>query len=84
MLRSPGHFMSLIFWALFLVNLLAPFAGIWGQWVLIGGIGILTIHAVECVIFARRIKAAQGSAVHHIVMILLYGIFHGRTLPRPQ
>lgn len=83
MLRSPGHILSIIVWALFLVNLLAPFSGIWGEWVLRIGLAILAIHAVECVVFAKRIKAAGGNALHHIVMILLFGVFHVRSLPRP-
>ncbi len=84
MLRSPGHFLSIVFWALFLINFLAPFAGIWGEWVLKIGFVLFAFHAVECIVFAKRIKAADGSALHHIVMILIYGIFHGRTLPRAR
>ena len=84
MLRSPGHIVSLIIWALFLINIFAPFPGDWSVVVSMVGFVILATHIIEIFVFAGRIKAAAGSALHHMAMIMLFGVFHARDLPKPQ
>lgn len=84
MMRSPGHIVSLIIWALFLINIVRPFPGDWSVIIFMVGIVILAAHFVELIVFSGRIRAAEGSAFHHIVMILLFGVFHARDLPKPQ
>ncbi|MDX1580565.1 MAG: DUF1145 domain-containing protein [Alphaproteobacteria bacterium] len=82
MLKSPPHVLSLIFWAVWLYNFFQPFAGLWGAGVYWLGLVILCVHVAEAVLFMDRIKQADGSRLYHIGMILLFGIFHGRTLPK--
>ena len=48
------------------------------------GFVILATHIIEIFVFAGRIKAAAGSALHHMAMIMLFGVFHARDLPKPQ
>jgi uncharacterized protein YhhL (DUF1145 family) len=43
--------------------------------------GLLIIHAVECAVFLPRMRAAGGSLAHHIVQVMLWGVFYGSTLP---
>jgi uncharacterized protein YhhL (DUF1145 family) len=42
---------------------------------------LLITHAVECAVFLPRMRAAGGSLAHHIAQVMLWGVFHGRTLP---
>lgn len=48
-----------------------------GRWLFAG---LLVVHAVECVAFLPRLRAAGGSLAHHLVQTLLFGIVHLRTL----
>lgn len=84
MTRSPGHIVSLIIWALFLINIYLPFPGDWGVIIFMIGFVILAAHIVELVVFAGRIRAAEGSTLYHMAMIMLFGVFHARDLPKPQ
>jgi uncharacterized protein YhhL (DUF1145 family) len=43
---------------------------------------MLVAHAVECVVFLPRIRAAGGSLGHHITQVMLFGVVHARTLPK--
>lgn len=42
---------------------------------------MLLAHVVECVVFLPRMRAAGGSLGHHITQVMLFGVFHARTLP---
>jgi uncharacterized protein YhhL (DUF1145 family) len=46
--------------------------------------GLLIIHAVECVVFLPRMRAAGGSLGQHIVQVMLWGVVYGNTLPKPS
>lgn len=41
---------------------------------------LLAVHALECVLFWSRLRAAGGSMAHHVVQTLLFGFLHLRTL----
>jgi uncharacterized protein YhhL (DUF1145 family) len=41
---------------------------------------LVLVHAVECVVFLPRLRAAGGSLVQHLVQTLLFGFVHVRTL----
>ena len=84
MLRSVPHVLSLIFWAFWIYNFFQPFTGAWGTGLYWIGLVILCVHVAEVVLFMGRIRQAGGSAFHHVVMILLFGVFHARTLPAPH
>ena len=42
---------------------------------------LLVTHAVECAVFLPRMRAAGGSLAHHLVQVMLFGVFHARSLP---
>ncbi len=42
---------------------------------------MVVVHAVECVVFLPRMKAAGGSLAGHIVQLMIFGVFHANTLP---
>jgi uncharacterized protein YhhL (DUF1145 family) len=44
--------------------------------------GLLVVHAIECVVFLPRLRAAGGSHGQHVVQTLLFGFVHLRTLPQ--
>lgn len=41
---------------------------------------LVVAHAVECVVFLPRLRAAGGSLGHHLVQTFLFGIVHVRGL----
>lgn len=41
---------------------------------------LIVVHAVECVAFLPRLRAAGGSLAQHVVQTLLFGFLHLRTL----
>ena len=41
---------------------------------------LLVVHAVECVVFLPRLRAAGGDLGGHLVQTLLFGIVHVRSL----
>lgn len=84
MMRSPGHIVSLIIWALFLINIFLPFPGDWSVIIFMVGIVIFAAHFIELFVFSGRIRAAEGGVLHHMAMIMLFGVFHARDLPKPQ
>ena len=45
---------------------------------------LVVVHAVECVVFLPRLRAAGGSLGSHLVNTFLFGIAHVQTLPRPD
>jgi len=45
--------------------------------------GLLIVHAIECLVFLPRLRAAGGSLARHLVQTLLFGLFHVRTLGSP-
>lgn len=42
---------------------------------------LVIVHAVECVVFLPRLRAAGGSLGHHLVQTMLFGFVHLRSLP---
>ena len=42
---------------------------------------LVVVHAVECVVFLPRLRAAGGSLGNHLVQTFLFGIAHVSTLP---
>jgi len=83
-MRSPGHIVSLIIWALFLINIFMPFPEDYSVVIYMVGFVILGAHIVELIVFSGRIRAAEGSSLYHMVMIMLFGVFHARELPKSQ
>lgn len=45
---------------------------------------LVVVHAVECVAFLPRLRAAGGSLASHLVNTFVFGIAHVQTLPRPD
>jgi uncharacterized protein YhhL (DUF1145 family) len=68
-------------WLIGLASLLLGSGGDLARW---GGLllGILVVaHAIECVMFLPRLRAAGGSLPNHLLQTFLFGIAHLRTLP---
>ena len=42
---------------------------------------LVVAHAVECIIFYPRMRAAGGSLLHHVAQTMFFGIFHIQDLP---
>lgn len=47
-------------------------------WVVTGLIGI---HALECIVFSKRVEASNGNKVSHYMQVFLFGYLHANTLP---
>lgn len=43
-------------------------------------IALIVVHAVECVAFLPRLRAAGGSLGQHVAQTMLFGFLHLRTL----
>lgn len=43
-------------------------------------VALVVVHAIECLVFLPRLRAAGGSLGHHLVQTMLFGIVHVRTL----
>lgn len=41
---------------------------------------LIVVHAVECVAFLPRLRAAGGSLAQHVVQTMFFGFLHLRTL----
>ena len=69
----------IVLWIACFVSLFLPESSlvVWGQrlfW------GLLIVHAIECVVFLPKLRAAGGSLGHHLVQTMLFGILHARNL----
>ena len=42
--------------------------------------GLVIVHAIECVVFLPKLRAAGGSLGNHLVQTMLFGILHARNL----
>ena len=42
---------------------------------------LVVVHAIECVVFLPRLRAAGGSLGNHLLQTFLFGIAHVSTLP---
>ncbi len=41
------------------------------------------VHALECLVFLPRLRAAGGSLGNHLLQTFLFGFAHVRTTPAP-
>ena len=72
-----------IAWLFGLLSLLMGGGSLWAVgrfvfWILV------VVHAIECIVFLPRLRAAGGSLGNHLVQTFLFGIAHVQTLPRPD
>ena len=77
------HIASAVFWAVWVVNFVLPLPGDAGTILRVLGGVIMIVHAAEIIVFWKRINAT-GEPVPNAIRILLFGIFHARTLPEPS
>lgn len=73
-------FLGLI--ALFVVNLVMPFAGAAGEWIMKIGLAVLGIHLLELAVIYKKLQAGGHVNAHNILWILVAGILHWRPLLR--
>jgi uncharacterized protein YhhL (DUF1145 family) len=71
-----GKVVSCGLWSVFLINLVRPFPGMLHNVFLFGGLGLLVIHATECISYFRVIKEKGLSLPLDIIQVLLFGVFH--------
>jgi len=71
-----GKVISCGLWSVFLINLVRPFPGALHNVLLFGGLGLLLIHAAECISYFRVIKEKGLVLSLDIIQVLLFGIFH--------
>ena len=74
-MKAP-HIITLILWAVGIVNLLEPFNG-WFFYVAFGIFYLLLIaHLVECVIYRNKILKSQDSPFIAFSMTLIFGVIY--------
>lgn len=80
-----GKTVTLGFWAAFMMNLVSPFPPPMNNFLLFGGLGILLIHATECVAMFRIIRQRAPFPPLDVVQVMVFGVFHLGWLQRlPQ
>jgi uncharacterized protein YhhL (DUF1145 family) len=42
---------------------------------------LVVVHAIECVVFLPRLRAAGGSLAGHVLQTFLFGVVYVRSLP---
>ena len=47
-------------------------------------VAIVAVHVLQLVLFWPRMRAAGGSMASQIAQVLVFGMFHVRTLPKPS
>jgi len=73
---KASHIITLILWAVGIVNLLEPFNG-WFFYIASGILYLLFIaHLVECVIYRNKILKSQDSPFIAFSMTLLFGVIY--------
>lgn len=43
---------------------------------------LAVLHAIECLLFLPRLRAAEGSLAGHLVQTFVFGVAHVRGLPQ--
>lgn len=77
-----NKFMFLMLYAIFIVNLVLPFPGAAGQWIMWIGLAVLLAHVLELVVVYKKLQAGGHLSAHNILWILVAGILHWKPLLR--
>lgn len=77
-----GKLLTLLFWLVVLVNLLAPFVYPLHQLVNLAGGLLAGLHLLEAV-FSYRSLRGRAHPWRDRLNILLFGVFHLQTIPAP-
>ncbi|CAA0113001.1 DUF1145 domain-containing protein [Zhongshania aliphaticivorans] len=65
---------QLAFWVAFAINFAYPLLGENSYWLTWGGIGILSAHALECIVFRKDIHREYSNPLEGYVVVLLFGV----------
>jgi uncharacterized protein YhhL (DUF1145 family) len=65
---------QLLFWVAFAVNLAFPLLGENSYWLTWGGLGILSAHVLECIVFRKDIHREYSNPLEGYVVVLLFGV----------
>ncbi len=68
------------FWVAFVVNLVMPFNGAAGEWVMKIGLALLVIHLIEFAVKFKQLKEIDRATPLDFVLVLLLGLFHWKPL----
>ena len=71
-----GKVVSVGFWGAAMVNLVQPFPAPLNNVFLFGALGLLLIHAFECIQFWHVIKSKGLSLPLDVIQVLFFGVFH--------
>ena len=70
----------LVLMAVFVLNLLMPFGGEAGQWIMRIGLVVLGVHVLELLVIYKKLQAAGHVTANNIFWILVAGILHWKPL----
>lgn len=77
-----GKFLTLLFWAVVLVNLVNPLINPFHLLVNLAGSLLLLTHLMEVLLFNRSLKDRQHPWRDRL-LVLLTGMFHLNSIPAP-
>ena len=69
-------------WLLAAASFLLPEGSSLGYWGHRLFFGLVIVHAIECLVFLPRLRAAGGSLASHLWNTFLFGVVHVQTVPR--
>lgn len=78
---TPGKWGVLVAWLVMAGAFLAPEGGAYATYGRIAFWLTLAAHVVESFVFLPRLRAAGGSLASHVFGVMLYGVFHMKSLP---
>ena len=64
----------------FLVNIVMPFPGAWGVWVMRIGLILMVVHSLEYVVVYKRLNAIGRATAADFFWVLLLGFVHWKPL----
>ena len=77
-----GKLLTLLFWAVVLVNLMTPFVYPLHLLVTLAGGALAVLHLLEAVFCFRSLRG-RAHPWRDRLKIVLFGVFHLQTLPAP-
>lgn len=79
-MNTVNRAVGLILLLAFLVNIVMPFPGAWGVWVMRIGLILLLVHAIEFAIVYKRLEGVGHATPVDFFWVLLLGFMHWKPL----
>ncbi len=74
--------LTVLGWAVLFYNLIVPFSEPTATWLNYGLIGLVVTHAIEVVVFMKKIQASDSPGLN-VLLVLIFGYFRASELPAP-